>query len=197
MDGETIDFLANAMHVKDEVSAITKKAMEGELDFFESLTKRVEYLKGLKYEQAKKICQNLPFIKGAKETIKELKNQHIKVVVFSGGFNLATSYAQNILGYDANFANELHAKDGVLSGLVGGEMMFSHSKGAMLKKLQKLLDISKDETMSVGDGANDISMFEHSRTKVAFCAKSILEQNANIIIKTKDLTQILDHIKGE
>lgn len=194
MDGETIDFLAQALNVKDEVSKITKKAMEGELDFFESLSTRVAYLKGLELKKATQICYNLPFITGAKECITKLKEKDIKVIIFSGGFNLATNHAKDILGYDASFANELHVKNGVLTGKVGGEMMFSHSKGTMLQKLQEILHVSEAETMSVGDGANDISMFKHSGVKVSFCAKSVLEQKADIKIKTKDLTKILDYI---
>lgn len=194
MDGETIDFLADAVGKKDEVSAITKRAMEGELDFFESLSKRVGFLKGLEQKKAKEICENLPFINGAKECISALKQKDITVVVFSGGFHLATSHAKDILGYDAEFANELHVKDGALSGLVGGEMMFGYSKGVMLRRIQGLLNIDKSQTMAVGDGANDISMFEHSRVKVSFCAKPALEKHANVIIKTKDLTKILEHI---
>ena len=84
MDGETIDFLAHACGVGAEVEAITTAAMNGELDFFESLSRRVKLLEGLSYEKALEICQNLPFICGAKETITELKNRGYKVVIFSG-----------------------------------------------------------------------------------------------------------------
>lgn len=194
MDGETIDFLAQKANVEREVSSITKDAMEGKIDFFEALSKRVKLLKGIKQQDAQSICQNLPYMNGAKETIHELKKRGIKVVVFSGGFRMATSYAKDILGFDAEFANSLHVRDGVLSGEVGGEMMFSTSKGQMLTRLQDILQISKEETMSVGDGANDISMFNHSQIKVAFCAKEALKKHATITIDTKDLTQILNHI---
>ncbi|MBS9778959.1 MAG: phosphoserine phosphatase SerB [Campylobacteraceae bacterium] len=194
MDGETIEFLAKPLGCEQEVVSITKNAMEGKLDFFESLTQRVKLLKGLELDKAKQICQNLPFMLGAKECIANLKEQNITVVVFSGGFHLATSYAKDILGFDGEFANELHVKDKKLSGLVGGEMMFSYSKGMMLKNLQNILHVKKEETMSVGDGANDISMFEHSHLKVAFCAKKVLEEKANIVIKTKDLRKILEYI---
>ncbi len=194
MDGETIEFLAKPLGLEQEVASITKKAMEGELDFFESLTKRVGLLRGLEFECAKQICQNLPFMSGAKECIKGLKEKNITVVVFSGGFHLATSHAKDILGFDGEFANELHVKDDKLSGFVGGEMMFGYSKGLMLKNLQNILHVRKEETMSVGDGANDLSMFEHSHLKVAFCAKKVLEKKANLVVKTKDLRQILEYI---
>jgi len=194
MDGETIDFLAEPLGLKEKVAIITDRAMRGELDFFESLTTRVQLLEGLSVETVDTICNNLPFMPGAKETIAELKSFGYKVVVFSGGFRNATSYAKEILGFDADFSNVLHSKDGVLTGLVGGDMMFDFSKGDMLQRLQALLGITSKETLVVGDGANDRSMFAYADTRIAFCAKDILKKEANIIIDTKDLTQILAHV---
>jgi phosphoserine phosphatase len=194
MDGETIDFFANELGIKDEVAYITEEAMSGRLDFFESLVQRVQLLKGLDYSVVEKISQNLPYMNGAKETITELKKQGLTVVCFSGGFRTATGYAKDILGYDADFSNVLHQKDGKLTGLVGGDMMFSHSKGDMLQRLQNILDITQDETLVCGDGANDLSMFAHAGTRVAFCARDILKKEANIVVDTKDLTQILNKI---
>ncbi|HEY9204031.1 MAG TPA: HAD family hydrolase, partial [Sulfurimonas sp.] len=138
---------------------------------------------------------NLPYMKGARETIAELKAMGMKVVCFSGGFRSATGYAKNILGYDADFSNVLHHKNQILTGLVGGDMMFNYSKGDMLIRLQGLLGVSEDETLVCGDGANDLSMFAHAGTRVAFCAREILRKEANIVIETKDLTQILGKIK--
>ncbi|BDY13600.1 phosphoserine phosphatase SerB [Hydrogenimonas cancrithermarum] len=194
MDGETIDFLAEPLGLKEKVAIITERAMRGELDFFESLTTRVQLLEGLAVETVDTICQNLPFMPGAEETITELKNFGYKVVVFSGGFRNATRHAREILGFDADFSNVLHAKDGQLTGLVGGDMMFDFSKGDMLERLQALLGVTPKETLVVGDGANDRSMFAHAETRIAFCAKEILKKEANIVIDKKDLTQILAHV---
>lgn len=194
MDGETIDFFASELGIKDEVSRITEAAMAGELDFFESLQKRVGLLKGLEYTKVEKISQNLPYMKGAKETIEELHKMGMKVICFSGGFRSATGYAKNILGYDADFSNVLHQKDGRLSGLVGGDMMFGFSKGDMLTRLQGILGVSEEETLVCGDGANDLSMFAHAGKRVAFCAKEVLKKEANIIVSQKDLTLLLDQI---
>lgn len=191
MDGETIDFFAEALGIGEEVAEITERAMNGELDFFESLQQRVGLLKGLEYSKVEEISHNLPYMPGAKETISELKKAGVTVVCFSGGFRTATAYAKDILGYDADFSNALHHKDGRLTGLVGGDMMFNWSKGDMLIRLQNILDVSYDETMVVGDGANDLSMFEHAGTRVAFCAKEVLKKEANIIVNRKDLTEIL------
>ena len=194
MDGETIDFLADELGIRDEVSKITEEAMSGRLDFFESITERVGLLKGLDTLRVDDICHNLPYMNGAKETISELKKMGYKVICFSGGFRNATSYAKDILGYDADFSNILHHKDGVLTGGVGGEMLFDFSKGWMIERFQQLLGVSKADTMVVGDGANDRSMFVYADTRVAFCAKDILKKEANIIIDTKDLTKILEKI---
>jgi phosphoserine phosphatase len=192
MDGETIDFLAEELGLKEKVARITEMAMKGELDFFESLTTRVSLLEGLKVKKVDAICKNLPFMTGAKETILELKNRGYKVIVFSGGFRNATSYAKEVLGFDADFSNILHSREGLLSGLVGGDMMFDFSKGDMLKRLQALLGVSVQDTVVVGDGANDRSMFKYAKTKVAFCAKDILKKEANVIVDKKDLTKILE-----
>lgn len=194
MDGETIDFFAQELGLGEQVSKITEAAMSGELDFFESLQQRVGLLKGLEYSVVEKISQNLPYMKGAQETIKELKSRGMKVVCFSGGFRSATGYAKNILGYDADFSNVLHHKNQILTGLVGGDMMFNYSKGDMLTRLQGLLGVQESETLVCGDGANDLSMFAHAGTRVAFCAREILKKEANVVIETKDLTQILEKI---
>ena len=172
MDGETIDILAAANNVSEEVANITKRSMNGELDFFESLTKRVKFLKGLPLLKVNEICKNLPIMPGAGELIEALKQKGIKVVVFSGGFHIATDVMQEKLKFDANFANILHHKDGVLTGKVGGEMMFGSSKGDMIDRLCGLLNLGKDEIMCVGDGANDISMFRKCDLSIAFCAKN-------------------------
>jgi len=194
MDGETIDFFAEELGLGEKVAAITEEAMSGRLDFFESLQQRVGLLKGLDFSIVEKISHNLPYMNGAVETIKALKEKGMTVVCFSGGFRTATSYAKDILGYDADFSNALHVKDGKLTGLVGGDMMFNYSKGDMLTRLQNILGVSEEETLVCGDGANDLSMFAHAGTRVAFCAREILEKEANIIIKEKDLRLILKEI---
>jgi phosphoserine phosphatase len=131
---------------------------------------------------------------GAIETVSALQQHGYKVVVFSGGFRQATSHFRQVLGLDGEFANILHQRAGHLSGKVGGEMMFNDSKGNMLQRLQALLGISIADTMAVGDGANDASMFPYAAKKVAFCAKPVLQQQANIVISEKDLRAVLAHL---
>ena len=168
--------------------------MEGELDFFDSLTYRVSLLKGISEKRVNEICHSLPYMPGAKETITALKNKGYTVVCFSGGFKNATEYAKDILGYDADFSNILHTKDGILTGQVGGEMMFSDSKGQMLQKLQSILKVTPENTITVGDGANDLSMFKYAKTRVAFCAKQCLKEASTICLEGKDLRSLLEKI---
>lgn len=194
MDGETLDFIADEIGIREKISAITQRAMNGEIDFFESLIERVSYLKGIPEHRINEICQNLPMMKGAKETVHELQKAGMKVICFSGGFKHALIPAKEYLNLDGEFSNILHIKHGALTGLVGGEMMFSDSKGRMLVTLQNILKISPEQTLVVGDGANDISMFHHAGGRVAFCAKPVLKQAATIIIDEKDLTNILEKI---
>lgn len=194
MDGETLEFLAEQIGIKKEVKEVTDRAMRGELDFFESLQYRVSLLKGLKVETVNQICKSLPVMPGAKEVVSGLKDKGYRVVCFSGGFKNATVPFAEKLGLDADFSNILHSKDGVLTGFVGGEMMFNDSKGEMLKRLQRVLGISPEETLVIGDGANDLSMFKYASKRVAFCAKPVLKEKANIIIEEKDLSLILEKI---
>lgn len=194
IDGETIDILGAAAGTGAEIAAITETAMRGELDFFEALTSRVLLLKGLKYERVLELCHSLPLMPGAPEAIRDLKQKGYRVVIFSGGFREATRHHAEVLGADADFANFLHVKDGALSGLVGGEMMTSDAKGQMLARLQNLLNISKENTVAVGDGANDLSLFEHAGIKIAFCAKPVLKAAANYVVDVKDVRGVLEYL---
>ncbi len=191
MDGETIEFLAKPLGLEERVASITERAMAGELDFFESLTTRVLLLKGLPKLEVDKICQNLPIMNGAKEAISGLKKEGYKVICFSGGFRNATTPACRALGIDADFSNILHDYNGTLTGRVGGDMMFDFSKGDMLQRLQQLLGVTKENTLVVGDGANDLSMFKYASIRVAFCAKEILKAKSTHIVDKKDLKEIL------
>jgi phosphoserine phosphatase len=128
----------------------------------------------------------------AAKTIEGLKSRGYTVVCFSGGFRNATKPACQKLGIDADFANFLHDEDGILTGKVGGEMMYSDAKGDMIQRMQSLLGVSQDDTIAVGDGANDLSMFRYASTKIAFCAKDVLKEASTHTIDTKDLSLVLD-----
>ena len=193
MDGETIDFFAEVLGFKDQVVAITERAMAGELDFYASLIERVALLKGLPQSKVDEICADLPMMPGAQEVVTGLKERGYTVICFSGGFRSATKPACDKLGIDADFSNFLHAdEDGILSGHVGGEMMYGNAKGDMIVRLQNLLNVDRKDTLVVGDGANDLSMFAHADTRVAFCGKPVLREAASHCVDVKDLREILN-----
>ncbi len=115
---------------------------------------------------------------GAYETVSELKKMGYKVICFSGGFRIGTSPAKEKLGLNADFSNILHEKDGVLTGLVGGDMMFGFSKGDMIQRVQSMLGVSVENTLVVGDGANDVSMFKYASKKVDFLCKRCIKKRS-------------------
>ena len=192
---ETIDEIATLAGVEKEVKEITKEAMNGKLNFGQSLKKRVSLVKGLPIEKVKELVLRLRLTEGAEETIKELKKRGYIVGVVSGGFTVATDRIKDILGLDYAYSNELIENDGILTGEVRGPIMDEDAKGKILEEIAKKEGIDLKDTVVVGDGANDISMFKKAGLKIAFCAKDVLKKNADVAIEKRDLREILKYVK--
>ena len=197
LDGESIDLLARCHGVEDEVAAITAATMRGELDFFDSLTRRVAMLDGLAISDiATSLERDFKLMNGAASCALALRNDGHYVVCFSGGFSLVTEHFKSTLGLQSSFSNVLQIKDGRLTGKVGGALMFGDSKGILLGQLQDILGLRPKDCVVVGDGANDLSMFARADTRVAFCAKEILKKEATHCVDTKDLREVIDIVRS-
>lgn len=188
---EVIDELADRAGVGAQVKAITESAMNGEIDFKESFTKRMALLKGLSEDVLQDVAANLPITKGAKRLIDTLHSYGFKTAILSGGFTYFGQYLQNELNIDYMHANELEIKDGVLTGGYIGEIVDGNKKAEFLRALAKKEGIDIDQTIAVGDGANDLPMLNVAGLGIAFHAKPTVKDNAQNSISSIGLDGVL------
>ena len=193
IDGECIDEIGKLVNVEDQIAAITEQAMQGELDFETSIKQRVKLLEGASIKDIEALAEKMPLMAGAEETIKSLKENGFDVVIISGSFDVIANTIKEKLNVDNIFTNSLVQENGFLTGEVLGPLV----TGSKLDVLSKFLDeagYTLDECVTVGDGANDISMIEAAKYGIAFNAKNALKQSADIIVETRNLTDVLDVI---
>jgi phosphoserine phosphatase len=176
---EVIDEMAIVHGIGDEVKAITKRAMHGELNFDESLSLRVGLLNKLHKSKMDEICTRLTFMPGAEKLIKAIKATGAKVVIASGGFSFFAKVIGERLSMDEVFSNELHWDGETLTGKVTGEIVNAAFKATLLKKLAAQEKISLNQTVAVGDGANDIPMLLAAGLGFAYHAKPKVRLEAN------------------
>lgn len=193
IDGEGIDEIGKLINIEDQIAAITEQAMQGEIDFETSIKKRVGLLKGVATDDIRTLANEMPLMKGAKETVSTLKENGFEVAIISGSFDIIADTIKGKLDVDNIFTNSLVEEDGVLTGEVTGPLV-SGSKLDVLSKLIEEKAYTLDECVAVGDGANDISMIESAKYGIAFNAKPALKENADIIVETRDLTDVLNVI---
>lgn len=188
---EVIDELAIAAGVGEEVSAITEAAMNGELDFEESLVARVALLKGLPESVLEEIAARLPLTPGAERLIRTLKSLGYRTAILSGGFMFFGRELQRRLGIDFVFANELEVREGRLTGRVCGEIVDGARKATLLRQLAEEAGIRLEQTIAVGDGANDLPMLDAAGLGIAFHAKPHVRRSAGQAISNLGLDGIL------
>lgn len=193
IDGEGIDEIGKLVNIEDQIAAITEQAMQGDIDFETSIKRRVELLKGASTEDIKTLANEMPLMKGAEEAISTLKENGFDVAIISGSFDIIADTIKEKLNVDNVFTNSLVEENGILTGEVTGPLV----SGSKLDVLSEFIDeagYSLDECVAVGDGANDISMIESAKYGIAFNAKPALKENADIIVETRDLTDVLNVI---
>ncbi|CAG9000469.1 MAG: Phosphoserine phosphatase [Candidatus Celerinatantimonas neptuna] len=184
---ECIDEIAKLAGVGEQVSHVTLRAMRGELDFKQSLRHRVALLKDAPESILADVAGSLPLMPGLTILLSHLQLNGWKVVLASGGFTYFAHTLQRLLGFDAVFANQLELKEGYLTGQVEGKIVDATYKVNVLKTLRDQWNIPQNQTIAIGDGANDLPMLAESSLGVALHAKPIVQEKAKIAITHSDL----------
>ncbi|KJD33025.1 phosphoserine phosphatase [Tamlana nanhaiensis] len=188
---EVIDELAELAGVGEQVKAITEAAMQGEIDFNESFKRRMKLLEGLSEEVLQGVAERLPITKGARRLIDTLKSYGFKTAILSGGFTYFGHYLQKELGIDYVYANQLEIKDGALTGNYLGDIVNGAKKAEYLKEIADKEGIHINQTIAVGDGANDLQMLNLAGLGIAFHAKPKVKDNAQSSISSIGLDGVL------
>jgi len=191
IQGEVIDELAKMAGVGDEVAHITEAAMRGELNFDESFTRRVGLLRGLPAERVESLLETIPLAQGAERLIRTLRMLGYKTAILSGGFTFFARRLQERLGIDYVHANELEIADGKVTGRVVPPIVNGERKAALLAEIAHAEDISLEQVVAVGDGANDIPMLKVAGMGIAYRAKPLVRQSAPQSISALGLDGLL------
>ena len=191
IEAEVIDELAKEAGVGEQVSEITESAMRGEIDFNESFKRRVALLKGLDESVLESVAARLKMTEGAERLVSQLKRTGYKTAILSGGFTYFAKYLQSRLGFDYIYANELDIQDGKVTGEVVGNVVNGERKAELLRDIAQREGLCLEQTIAVGDGANDLPMLSIAGLGIAFRAKPLVRENAKQSISTLGLDGIL------
>ena len=190
-DAEYLPILAEKLNKEDEIWEITKKGIQGAINWEEGLRTRVDALKGLDFETCQQVADELPIMTGAKEACRVLKAAGWKIMAVSGGFTIMTDRLKEELGLDHVYSNELIFKDGKLDGVTIN--VDSDKAKSAIVKIDEWKQ-KREEIVVVVDGANDIKLFDICGLGIAFRAQDKVKDLANVILDEKDLSKILDII---
>jgi phosphoserine phosphatase len=191
IQGEVIDELAKMAGVADKVVAITESAMRGEIEFQESFRRRVTLLRGLPEQRVLELLGRIPLVEGAEQLIGTLKMLGYKTAILSGGFTFFARHLQQRLGIDYVFANELDVVDGKVTGEVRTDIVDGPRKAELLRQIAQKENISLEQVVAVGDGANDLPMLGIAGMGIAFRAKPIVRQTAGHAVSFLGLDSLL------
>jgi len=191
LQAEVIDELAIEAGAGEQVSAITEAAMRGEIDFDESLRRRVASLAGLPESVLPRVAARLEITEGAERLLSNLKRFGYRTAILSGGFSYFGEYLRTRLDIDHVYANELEIINGKLTGNVIGEIVNANRKAALLEQLAQSIGIDCEQTIAIGDGANDLPMLSRAGLGIAFHAKPIVRQSARHQVSTLGLDAVL------
>ncbi|MCH8498027.1 MAG: phosphoserine phosphatase SerB [Marinobacter sp.] len=191
IEAEVIDELAKEAGVGEQVAEITERAMQGELDFSQSFAERLALLKGLDEKVLAGIASRLRLTEGAEHLIRSLKSLGYRTAILSGGFTYFARHLQQKLGIDYIYANELEIENGKVTGRVSGRIVDGQRKAELLLEIAERENVSREQIIAVGDGANDLPMLSQAGLGVAFRAKPLVKESARHSISTLGLDAIL------
>ncbi|WP_158747993.1 phosphoserine phosphatase SerB [Acidobacterium sp. S8] len=189
--GEVIDELAKMAGVGIEVANITESAMRGEIDFKESFRRRVGLLRGLQEQRVRELLGTIPLVEGAEQLVGTLKMLGYKTAILSGGFTFFARHLQERLGIDYVFANELDIVDGAVTGEITTEIVDGARKAELLRQIARQENISLEQVVAIGDGANDLPMLGIAGMGIAFRAKPLVRQSADHAVSVLGLDSLL------
>jgi phosphoserine phosphatase len=193
---ECIDEIADMCGKKEDVALITKSAMMGEIDFSQSLIKRVSLLEGLGEEMLSKVIEKrLKFNEGTQAWIEACRKNNVTTVLISGGFDYFADYVKNKLGIDVAISNQLEIKDKKLTGKVLGDIVNDEVKAQTVRDFQAKLNIDKSKTIVIGDGANDLKMLAEAQYSIAYHAKPVVQEKARFKFNHSDFKGVLNLFK--
>ena len=191
---EVIDEIAKKCcecHVEEEITTITRKAMEGEIDFHVSLRQRVQLLQGVKTEDLQLVQKSIKLTYGAERLITVLQKNGFKVGIISGGFTYFTKHLKDILHLDFHYANEIEIQNGQLSGKIVGDIIDKEKKATILESIARVENIPLDQVVAIGDGANDIDMLSKAGLGIAFHPKLSVKNQSRAFISNSNLDSVL------
>lgn len=191
IQAEVIDELAKRAGVGKQVAEITERAMRGEMDFKESLRRRVALLKGLPESVLGEVAATMPLTDGVERLMSTLKRLGYKTAILSGGFTYFGRVLQRRFGFDYVFANDLEIEDGVITGNLASDIVDGERKATLLAQIAAHEGFSLEQTIAVGDGANDLPMLSIAGLGIAFRAKPIVKESAKQSLNTLGLDGIL------
>lgn len=191
INAEVIDELAGIHGVRDQVADITERAMRGELNFQESFRARAALLKGLPESALATVADSVALNDGAHRLVRALKHFGYKTVILSGGFQYVGEHLKQELGIDYVFANELEISDGQMTGEIRGEIVDAARKASLLEEIAAREGIALEQTIAIGDGANDLPMLSRAGLGVAYHAKPVVKESASHAISNFGLDSVL------
>ncbi|WP_457807729.1 phosphoserine phosphatase SerB [Kushneria sp. EE4] len=188
---EVIDELARRHGVFEDVAAITERAMRGEIDFQQSFRERMAMLNGLSESVLEEVADGLELMDGLERLMTQLRRLGYRTAILSGGFTYFARYLQRRLGFDEVHANDLVIKEGVVTGDVHLPIVDAERKAVLLQEIAERQGIAIEQTVAVGDGANDLKMLAGAGLGIAFHAKPLVREKARISVSTQGLDALL------